>query len=228
MKEDVINQLKKVPLNNCYEGYFYSIAKNMFENYCIKKGEDIYYFTSLEFYFCHKNHFDMITYPRNTEAGQWFFHQSGVDLTFESHFSNLSKYNYKPIVSVKDDYAYGGILIKEVVKKGGKLELKGPCITMWELFDVINAFSVNVNNQNVIISKNWPVITESEGFPVRNLKSMKRVLRLDTDEAITKKFKSLNKYIFKNAIPQSEEDKFKETVLKKYCFEVPRDHYDHR
>ena len=111
MKDILLTQLKNIPIQDRYEDYFKSIAKNMFMNYCIKKGDETYYFTSLEFYFCHNNHFDMITYPRNTEAGQWFFHQSGVDLTFKSHFTNNSKFSYKPSVSLKDDYAYGGILI---------------------------------------------------------------------------------------------------------------------
>ena len=232
MKESLLNQLKNIPIQDCYEDYFKSIAKNMFMNYCIKKGDETYYFTSLEFYFCHNNHFDMITYPRNTEAGQWFFHQSGVDLTFKSHFTNNSKFSYKPSVSLKDDYAYGGILIKEVVKKGGDTWLKGPSITMWELFDVINAFPIDYcrkDNKQVIVNvQNWPVIAMSEGFDNIEPKSLKRVLRLNDNESINKKFQNLNKDIYNSKLDIKKINEFNSFVLKDYRFEISKDYYDYR
>ena len=223
--ENLIDQLSNISLIENYDNYFKGIAKNMFENYCIKKGEDIYYFTSLEFYFCHKNHFDMITYPRNAKAGQWFFHQSGVDLTFNSHFFNLSKYNYTPIVSIDNDYAYGGILVKEVVKQGGAKQLKGPCIAMWELFDKINAFPIKIDSKPMVDVANWPVIIESKGFDDIEPVSRERVLRLENEEKITKKFRSLNKDIFNNVIPYEAENSFKKIVKKNYRFEVPVEYY---
>ena len=44
----------------------------------------------IEFYWFSKNHKDTITYPRNCNAGDWFFHNSGVDLAFDSYVSTFS------------------------------------------------------------------------------------------------------------------------------------------
>lgn len=41
--------------------------------------------TDIEFYLYTSSHKDIITYPRNSEAGQCFFHSSGVDISFESN-----------------------------------------------------------------------------------------------------------------------------------------------
>ena len=230
MKESLLNQLKNIPIQDNYEDYFKNIAKNMFMNYCLKKGDDTFYFTSLEFYFCHKDHFDIITYPRNTPAGQWFFHQSGVDLTFESYFSNNSLFNYKPIVSINDKYAYGGILIKEVVKKGGSMRLKGPCITMWELFDMIDAFPCDCcKEKGIKVSvQNWPYISESEGFGNVDPISLARELRLDNTDDIKKKFNDINKHIFENKIDKKRENDFEKSVKEMYRFEISKDYYDYR
>ena len=230
MKESLLNQLKNIPIQDNYEDYFKNIAKNMFMNYCLKKGDDTFYFTSLEFYFCHNDHFDIITYPRNTSAGQWFFHQSGVDLAFESYYTNKSVFNYKPIVSIEDKYAYGGILIKEVVKKGGSMCLKGPCITMWELFDMIDAFPFDLSKEEGIkVSvKNWPYISKSEGFGNVDPTSLARELRLDDTDDIKKKFNDINKQIFENKISQIRENDFEKSVKKMYRFEISKDYYDYR
>jgi hypothetical protein len=79
---------------------FVEIARELFLNYAIVKGADIYRFTILEFYYYSKGHHeDTTTYPRTSPAGSFFFHQSGFDLSFESNF---------------DEGYYGGILIRGI------------------------------------------------------------------------------------------------------------------
>ena len=90
----------------------HEIAEDLFKNYHILKGTQEYYFVNIEFYFCNKNHFDFITYPRRLDEGKWFFHQSGVDLTFRSVYSD---YGTK-MVDVNKDFHFGGILVREITK----------------------------------------------------------------------------------------------------------------
>ena len=66
------------------EGIFKSIAKNLLNNFAIRKGDKLYRMVEIEFYY---NLTDTahITYKRMTEAGEWFNHDFGVDLTFKSN-----------------------------------------------------------------------------------------------------------------------------------------------
>ena len=75
--------LSNVEINNI-EQRFEEIAKHLFQGYCIKKGNDQYKLLEIEFYYYTKDFEDIITYPRNVSSGKWFFHDSGVDITFES------------------------------------------------------------------------------------------------------------------------------------------------
>ena len=70
---------------SCLQNSFSSIAKTLMGKYIIKKGNSRYRIVEIEFYAFSNSQKDYITYPRATDAGQWFFHQSGVDLTFDSH-----------------------------------------------------------------------------------------------------------------------------------------------
>lgn len=80
----------------------------------------------IEFYLFSPTHPDVIAYPRIFEnGGQWFFHQSGVDLSFKS-----------------DDIVFGGILIRGICEhKAGAQPIIGPlkCVyTLWDHFDAFN------------------------------------------------------------------------------------------
>ena len=79
-----------------FESIFKGIAKNLLNNFVIRKGENLYRMVEIEFYY---NLTDTvhITYKRMAEAGEWFNHDFGVDLTFKSN-----------------DKSYGGILIRSV------------------------------------------------------------------------------------------------------------------
>jgi len=78
------------------ESIFKSIAKNLLNNFVIRNGDKLYRMVEIEFYY---NLTDLanITYERMTEAGEWFNHEYGVDLTFKSN-----------------EKSYGGILIRSI------------------------------------------------------------------------------------------------------------------
>ena len=78
------------------ESIFNSIAKNLLNNFVIKKGDKLYRMVEIEFYYNLTDNAP-ITYERITEAGEWFNHDFGVDLTFKS-----------------DEKSYGGILIRSI------------------------------------------------------------------------------------------------------------------
>ena len=63
---------------------FKEIANMLFQDFHIEKEGVRYDFLEVEFYFYNEKHPDFITYPRNTKAGEWFFHMSGVDISFKS------------------------------------------------------------------------------------------------------------------------------------------------
>lgn len=106
--------------NKCTE-----IAKELFCNYGIKCGDKIFRFAEIEFYYYKKeesgnNNWDSQwnkeTYPRNKNAGDFFFHYSGVDICFQCDF----------IEKEKDDELgeFGGILIRSLLD--GEKVLAGP------------------------------------------------------------------------------------------------------
>ena len=67
------------------ESIFKDIAKNLLNGFVIRKGDKLYRMVEIEFYY---NLTDTvhITYKRITEAGEWFNHDFGVDLTAEYSF----------------------------------------------------------------------------------------------------------------------------------------------
>lgn len=99
---------------------FKLLAKHLFNQYEILKGEKTYNFLEIEFYFYSNNHPDNTTYKRNMSAGQWHTHLSGLDITFDSN----------------DEY-YGGILIRSIIDNNRNV-INGPLCTIFELFDNID------------------------------------------------------------------------------------------
>ena len=60
---------------------FEQIAKMLFEKFAIQKGEMVYLFKEIEFYFYNKNHRDIITHPRESKPLCWYVNDfGGIDL----------------------------------------------------------------------------------------------------------------------------------------------------
>lgn len=122
-------------------GKFEELAKALMNNFQIKKGDKRYWMTDIEFYVYTDSHRDIITYPRNCEAGRWFFHASGVDISFKSNVElkeHPKKHQLMPFLT--KDAVFGGILIRGIVRDlTGATPVDGPMKVCDELFDQFNA-----------------------------------------------------------------------------------------
>ena len=75
---------------------FEQIAKMLFESFAIQKGETVYLFKEIEFYFYNKNHRDIITHPRVSKPLCWYINDfGGIDLNFESNIKFENRLNSK-------------------------------------------------------------------------------------------------------------------------------------
>ena len=134
---------------------FKGIAEEIFGNYHIEKNGQRYYFLEIEFYFCSKKHPDIITYPRNTTEGRFYFHPSGIDLTFRSEYKMLD--GKDEIVDVNNQFAFGGILIRKLLKWDTKQIIDGPHKCEWELFDSFDAFQTMEKERPRLVINHKPI-----------------------------------------------------------------------
>lgn len=156
MEEDVLQDLRskltkdsliKGRNNGGYQKVFDDIAKILLNKVAICKGEKIFYIKDIEFYLYENNHRDIITYPRICKAGQWFFHPSGIDISFESSVDVKSNdfELFQPIL--REDAFFGGVLIRAIYpadkapSDACKYNLDGPHKVEWALFDSFDAFN---------------------------------------------------------------------------------------
>lgn len=155
----LIDKLKlgSITSTNYIQDKFDELASILLEHSIIKKGQDMYIPRDIEFYYYSSKHMDIITYPRNSIGGEWFFHDSGVDLSFESNIELRpdKKGTYKPFLT--DSSSFGGILIRAVDQVDNMFQIRkrilGPKNVMFELFDQFNALSTPLN---------FPILTECE------------------------------------------------------------------
>lgn len=141
------DSLRNEILQNGYQKTFDKIAKILLNKVAIRKGEKIFYIKDIEFYLYENNHRDIVTYPRICKAGQWFFHPSGIDISFESSVDVKSNdYElFQPILN--EDAFFGGVLIRAIYpadkapSDACKYNLDGPHKVEWALFDSFDAFN---------------------------------------------------------------------------------------
>lgn len=156
MEEDVLHDLRskltkdsliKGRNNGGYQKVFDDIAKILLNKVAICKGKKIFYIKDIEFYLYENNHRDIVTYPRICKAGQWFFHPSGIDISFESSVDVKSNdYElFQPIL--REDAFFGGVLIRAIYpadkapSDACKYNLDGPHKVEWALIDSFDAFN---------------------------------------------------------------------------------------
>jgi len=157
-----------------YDRYFAEIAKELMCNYVIQKGKEEYDIIEIEFYLFTPNHPDVVTYPRDTDAGLWFFHPSGVDITFNSLNVEFADNTKRDVIKKGTDVntVFGGILIRGIRRSDGKYTF-GPNKCVDELWNELDAFSSNdypalVYKENDFIpdnlwrGKRWIKIKESD------------------------------------------------------------------
>ena len=123
------------------EKKFKEFAESLMNNFQIEKGDKRYWMTEIEFYVFTDEHQDIITYPRNCPAGMWFFHASGVDISFASKVIKEHPTTHKRKPYLDKTAVFGGILIREIVLDSkGADPIGGPIKVCDELFDQFDAF----------------------------------------------------------------------------------------
>ena len=119
---------------------FSLLAESLFRNFQIEKEGIVYDLLEIEFYFWSPAHQDNITYPRHCPAGLWYFHPSGVDISFAS-----------------DENHYGGILLRSVVRVASEPEvIAGPVRLANHLFDCLDATGNDILYQPRLVPKLQP------------------------------------------------------------------------
>ncbi|KAA6314585.1 hypothetical protein EZS27_034822 [termite gut metagenome] len=165
--------LREVDVKNINQR-FKEIANLLFQEYHIQKGENIKYdFLEIEFYYYTAGHEDIITYPRNEKSGRWFFHCSGVDITFESKCEDI-KCDCKTRQPNGDHF--GGILIRSLLKNE-KERITGPQKCTWSLFDAFDAFELKQDDLPLIVkneTNNTIPIPTSRFIPIEEDKVRQR------------------------------------------------------
>lgn len=146
---------------------FSLLANSLFNNFQIKKGERYYWMTEVEFYLYHDGHKDIITYPRECKAGMWFFHASGVDISFESkvEFKENAR-NKKMMPYLTKDAVFGGILLRGIVSVDQDASpVNGPMKVCDELFDRFDALSAPKDFPRIIEATKTRDVVFKDGFP---------------------------------------------------------------
>ena len=134
--------LKENPKNSSGEYDFKSLANEIINKIYIDNGNYKYHPIEIEFYIYDKeNHADIHVYPRdNKEAGELFFHLSGMDICFESSM---------------EEGRFGGILIRalERVKDGERTLFCGPLVCKDEVLNTATEKCSVKSCENKHISK---------------------------------------------------------------------------
>lgn len=119
--ESELLEILKVPIGISEDdipGYFDETAKLLFNEYCIKTGEELFRLTEIEFYLFSENHPDEYVHKkdRQKEPALWYFHGSGMDITFGNRMD------------------FGGILLRGMMNIRTGEFISGPLNVVHELF----------------------------------------------------------------------------------------------
>lgn len=193
---------------------FKKIAENLMCDYIIKKGETRFAIVEIEFYLYSDNHRDYITYPREIEAGRWFFHSSGVDLTFQSKGISLIYQNGKEQYTLQKDVIFGGILIRGLYnlnsnenKNKNDMYIFGPqkCVNL--LWDKFNAFESSDEEYPVLVP-----VTEKDKISKSKFVWCKRCINIEKKNKLSK-ITEWSRRLGKVDISGKELEKYKEEMF---------------
>lgn len=109
------------------------LAEELFNNYCIQCNKIEYYFAEIEFYYYEKGKWEeewnQVTYARTGyAAGDLFYHLSGIDVCFDSHYDETSA-------------RFGGFLIRAIKKEDNTI-VAGPYTCKDELLNACKGCSM--------------------------------------------------------------------------------------
>lgn len=161
---------------------FLCIAKKLMCDYIIEKRGKRYAIVEIEFYLYTNNHKDYITYPREVKAGRWFFHQSGVDLSFGSEdiVCTIETYSSKRF-ELKRNPIFGGILIRGIYDQKRNEYIFGPQKCVDILWNDLDAF--DCKNQD------YPVLKKAEKTYLNNIFQCKRHINIKGKDNQERKIK---------------------------------------
>ena len=152
MTIDELKSLMRIPADASKETImqtFERIAEVLMNGCVIKFQNEEYRILDFEFYYYNKNHQDISVHPRNSEALCWYINDfGGIDLNFESKIDYIlvdkgkGKY-YK--YQLTDDSYFGGILIRQIMRKSDNLIFDGP-LKVADLFRILDATSQSQKN----------------------------------------------------------------------------------
>ena len=152
------DKLNFIGFEGDYNRFFANTATLLMNKFVIRTSRGDYRITEIEFYlFDFDSHRDILTYPRIMDAGRWFFHDSGVDLTFTSNHNR-----------------FGGILIRGIKNTKTDAEIKGPLNCVYELWRDFDALSGNASEYPVLA----PLPSNENKQPTPN----KRVIKVAKNE----------------------------------------------
>lgn len=164
------------------EAFAENLVTGLMENFVIVKGDSIYEIADAEFYFFSPFHQDITVYDRELEAGRFFFHNSGFDISFKSHINWIDK-TRKKIID-RENSVFGGILISTLIKKDRKgvdRVIKGSKLCMWELWDSFNALEHVSSEYPVLFYKplgDLKIEAIPRHFPIRDKESKLKSLNI--------------------------------------------------
>ena len=188
-----INELKELMTLNAnmntleIERRFEQIAQMLFSKFAIKKGEFIYQFKDIEFYFYNQNHKDIITHPRNSDALCWYINDfGGIDINMLSSIKTTLDTDGKGKMRTKyvlnDNVCFGGILIRQLIDKGCRQVINGP----WACAELFRCHSVSGYD------KDFPILVESDNGVVaferksrHNLLTSKQTIERKVDNILS-------------------------------------------
>jgi hypothetical protein len=113
-----------------FEGSFNRIASELMNEYVLKVENTEYRVTEIEFYYKDDMHNDTYihSHPLQKTKGKWYFHGSGIDLTFGS------------------EEAFGGILLRAIYNLNSGAYIYGPINIITEIFGNIHSiFEINLS-----------------------------------------------------------------------------------
>lgn len=191
--------IEKENVNNRFQ----KIAETLMGNFVIQKGNKRYSIVEIEFYLYTPIHQDFITYPRIMKSGRWFFHQSGVDLTFKTEGELLRikerDKNNKEIIKLNyENCSFGGILIRGIYDIKGGEYIFGPQKCVSVLWDDFDAFGKT--------EKEYPILEKLESGIPNNLIECKRHINIQGEDNQRSKIKEWIKRLGKTISEQELED----------------------
>ena len=168
---EILRKLLSDTDNKDLQVWFQNIASELMCNHVIQKEKHQYAIVEIEFYYYSPEHRDVITYPRQMESGRWFFHQSGVDLTFDSFDIKFQNDKFE----LGKNSRFGGILIRGLRKLDGGEYIFGPQRCVNELWDNFDAFGTTAEME-------YPVLKEHKAVASSNLRACKRHIAIKEDK----------------------------------------------